>query len=122
MSPTLAELSEAELLKRLARFAPPDQLSDDTAAIAADPRPLLINTDVLVDGIHFSDATTSPMDVGWRAIAANLSDLAASGAIAIDGITVALVAPGHTSWDWVDGVYQGMSAVLEQYGGILMGG
>ena len=110
MSPTLAELTEAELLRRLARFAPPNQLSDDTAALAADARPLLINTDVLVDGIHFSDATTTAMDVGWRAVAANLSDLAASGAVDIDGITVALVAPGHTSWDWVDGVYQGISA------------
>ena len=54
MSPSLAELTEAELLRRLARFAPPDQLSDDTAALAADARPLVINTDVLVDGIHFS--------------------------------------------------------------------
>ena len=122
MSQTLAELTEAELLRRLARFAPPDQLSDDTAALAADTRPLLINTDVLVDGIHFSDATTTAMDVGWRAVAANLSDLAASGAVDIDGITVALVAPGHTRWDWVDGVYQGISAALGQHGGVLLGG
>ena len=122
MSPTLAELTEAELLNRLARFAPPDQLSDDTATLPADPRPLLINTDVLADGIHFSDATTTAMDVGWRAVAANLSDLAASGAVAIEGITVALVAPGCTSWDWVDGVYQGIRAALDQYGGILLGG
>ena len=122
MSPTLAELTEAELLRRLARFAPPDQLSDDTAALAADDRPLLINTDVLVDGIHFSDATTSAMDVGWRAVAANLSDLAASGAVEIEGITVALVAPGCTRWDWVDGVYEGISAALGHYGGILLGG
>ena len=42
MSPTLAELTEAELLRRLARFAPRDQLSDDTAALPADARPLLI--------------------------------------------------------------------------------
>ena len=83
---------------------------------------MLINTDVLVDGIHFSDATTTAMDVGWRAVAANLSDLAASGAVDIDGITVALVAPGHTRWDWVDGVYQGISAALGQYGGVLLGG
>ena len=122
MSPTLAELTEAELLNRLARFAPPDQLSDDTATLRADPRPLLINTDVLADGIHFSDATTTAMDVGWRAVAANLSDLAASGAVEIDGITVALVAPGCTSWDWVDGVYQGISTALGQYGGSLLGG
>ena len=122
MSPTLAELTEAELLKRLARFAPPGQLSDDTAALKTDARPLLINTDVLADGIHFSDATTTAMDVGWRAVAANLSDLAASGAVEIEGITVALVAPGCTSWDWVDGVYQGIHAALEQYGGSLLGG
>ena len=122
MSPTLAELSEAELLRRLARFAPPDQLSDDTAAIAAAPRPLLINTDVLVDGIHFSDATTTAVDVGWRAVAANLSDLAASGAVSIDGITVALVAPGTTPWSWVEGVYDGISTALEHHGGTLLGG
>ena len=48
MTSTLAELGEAELLKRLARFAPPGQLDDDTACLASDARPLLVNTDVLV--------------------------------------------------------------------------
>ena len=122
MSPTLAELGEAELLRRLARFAPPGQLSDDTAALSADARPLLVNTDVLVEGVHFSDPTTTAMDVGWRAVAANLSDLAASGAVEIEGITVALVAPGHTSWDWVDGVYRGINGALQEHGGVLLGG
>ena len=66
MTVTLGDLGEAELLRRLARFAPPGQLSDDTAALNADSRPLLVNTDVVVDGVHFSDATTSAADVGWR--------------------------------------------------------
>ena len=122
MTPTLAELGEAELLKRLARFAPPGQFDDDTACLGSDARPLLVNTDVLVDGIHFSDATTTAVDVGWRAVAANLSDLAASGAVSIDGITVALVAPGTTPWSWVEGVYDGISAALEHHGGTLLGG
>ena len=122
MTPTLAELGEAELLKRLARFAPPEQFDDDTACLGSDPRPLLVNTDVLVDGIHFSDATTDAHDVGWRAVAANLSDLAASGAVSIDGITVALVAPGTTPWSWVEGVYNGISAALQQHGGTVLGG
>ena len=74
MTVTLAELGEAELLRRLARFAPPGQLSDDTSALAFDTRPLLVNTDVLVDDIHFSDGTTSPADVGWRAVATNISE------------------------------------------------
>ena len=122
MTSTLAELGEAELLKRLARFAPPGQLDDDTACLRSDPRPLLVNTDVLVDGIHFSDATTDAHDVGWRAVAANLSDLAASGAVSVDGITVALVAPGTTPWSWVEGVYNGISAALQQHGGTVLGG
>lgn len=122
MSESLAELGESELLRRLARFAPATQFSDDTAALPSDPRPLLVNTDVLVEHVHFSDATTSATDVGWRAVAANLSDLAASGAVSIDGITVALMAPGSTPWSWVEGVYSGLSAALERYGGVLLGG
>ena len=119
---TLAELGEAELLQRLALFAPPGQLDDDTACLAPDPRSLIVNTDVLVDGIHFSDNTTSAEDAGWRAVAANLSDLAASGVTSVDGITVGLVAPGDTRWDWVEGVYCGISSALKQFGGVLLGG
>ena len=122
MSASLAELGEAELLRRLATFAPPGQLDDDTACLAPDPRSLIVNTDVLVDGVHFSDNTTSADDAGWRAVAANLSDLAASGVTSVDGITVGLVAPGHTSWDWVEGVYSGISSALNQFGGVLLGG
>ena len=58
MNETLAELGESELLRRLSRFAPPGQLNDDSAALGSDSRPMLVNTDVLVDGIHFSDAST----------------------------------------------------------------
>ena len=122
MSETLAGLGEGELLRRLARFAPAGQLWDDTAALNPDPRPLLVNTDVLVDRIHFSDTTTAPEDVGWRAVAANFSDLAASGAVQVDGITVALVAPGETSWHWVEGVYRGLATALASFGGVLLGG
>ena len=122
MSTSLGDLGEAELLHRLARFAPPGQLSDDTAKLPSDARALIVNTDVLVESVHFSDATTSPEDVGWRAVAANLSDLAASGAMHVDGITVGLIAPGSTPWSWVDGVYTGLTAALDRFGGALLGG
>ena len=101
---TLADLGEWELIRRLGAFAPRDQFSDD-AALLSDPSDpagaLVVNTDVLVEGIHFSDATTGAGDVGWRAAAANLSDLAAMGATEVVGITVALVAPSGTAWNWV---------------------
>ena len=119
---TLQSLGEAELIRRLAHFAPAGQLEDDTATLPATPSAQLINTDVLVDGVHFSDATTRPEDVGWRAAAMNLSDLAASGAESVVGITIGLVAPGETPWSWVEGVYQGLSAALDRFGGVVLGG
>ena len=79
---SLADLGEWELIRRLAAFAPPGQFADD-AALLNEPHPqqgaLVVNTDVLVEGLHFSETTTGPADVGWRAAAANFSDLAAMG-------------------------------------------
>lgn len=120
---TLADLGEWELIRRLGAFAPHDQFADDAALLpATGDSPLVVNTDVLVEGIHFSDATTAAADVGWRATAANLSDLAAMGCTAVVGITVALVAPAATPWPWVAGVYGGIKEALEAYGGVLLGG
>ena len=122
-SPTLAELGEWELIRRLGRFAPPGQFQDDAALLQPWPGgELVVNTDVLVDGVHFSDLTTEPADVGWRAAAANLSDLAAMGCREVLGLTVGLVAPPTTPWSWVEGVYEGLTAALERYGGLLLGG
>ena len=136
---TLGDLGEWELIRRLGAFAPAGQFADDAALVplaGVDPRrarttadrrgdaaaALVINTDVLVEGIHFSEATTGPLDVGWRAAAANLSDLAAMGCTAGLGITVGLVAPASTPWPWVEGVYQGLSEALRCHGGVLLGG
>ncbi len=122
---TLADLGEWELIRRLGAFAPPGQFSDDAALLAeavAGQGSLVVNTDLLVECIHFSDTTTGPADVGWRAAAANLSDLAAMGCTEVVGLTVGLVAPADTLWSWVEGVYDGLAAALGRYGGELLGG
>ncbi|MFO7629872.1 MAG: thiamine-phosphate kinase [Prochlorococcaceae cyanobacterium] len=124
---TLAELGEWGLIQRLAAFAAPGQFNDDGALLqlprqAGRDSRLVISSDVLVDGVHFSDATTGAADVGWRAAAANLSDLAAMGCHSALGVTVALVAPSQTPWRWVEGVYTGLSAALADAGGELLGG
>jgi thiamine-monophosphate kinase len=120
--PFLAELGEWELIRRLSAYAPAGQFEDD-AALLDGIATLVVNTDVLVENVHFSDATTSPFQVGWRAAAANLSDLAAMGCTAGRGLTVGLVAPGHTSWNWVEAMYAGLKACLNAYdGGELLGG
>ncbi|MBE9215009.1 thiamine-phosphate kinase [Plectonema cf. radiosum LEGE 06105] len=116
------EIGEQGLLKILQGFCPPDIIGDDGAVLTtAAEKSLVITTDVLIDKVHFSEITTSPEDVGWRAAAANLSDLAAMGASPL-GITVGLGLPGETSVDWVEKLYQGMTQCLQQHNTPIVGG
>ena len=128
---TLATLGEQQILQRLQRFCPPTVIGDDGAAMLwrspvdsdsarADDH-LVVTTDVLVKGVHFSDGTTPPHAVGWRAAAANLSDLAAMGADPI-GLTVGLALPGETPWDWVEALYRGLTACGDRHGAPIIGG
>jgi thiamine-monophosphate kinase len=118
----VADIGEAGLLQRLFPFCVAGAVGDDGALLTAhDGYSIAITTDVLVDGVHFSDATTSAGDVGWRAAAANLSDLAAMGARPL-GITVGLSLPGTTLVAWVEELYVGMKSCLDLYGTGIIGG
>ncbi len=117
------DVGEQGLVQRLQHFCPSDIVGDDAAVLPFPElgQSLVVTTDVLVDGVHFSDRTTSPEDVGWRAAAANLSDLAAMGASPL-GITVGLSVTGDTSVSWVEGVYQGLTCCLRNYNTEIVGG
>lgn len=118
----IKDIGEQGLLERLQRFCPPDIIGDDAAVLVTQPeKSLVVTTDMLVDGVHFSNVTTSPEDAGWRAAAANLSDLAAMGATPL-GITVGLGLPGDLSVSWVERLYQGMTECLQQYNTPIVGG
>ncbi|MBA3921404.1 MAG: thiamine-phosphate kinase [Nostocaceae cyanobacterium] len=118
----LRDLGEQGLLARLQRFCPVDVVGDDGAILAiAQHQSLVVTTDLLVDGVHFSDRTTQPEDAGWRAAAANLSDLAAMGATPL-GITVGLGLKGDVSVRWVERLYEGMTACLQLYNTPIVGG
>lgn len=119
---TVRDIGEQGLLQRLQAFCPTEVIGDDAAVFAVPPgRSLVVTTDVLVDGVHFSNRTTAPEDAGWRAVAANLSDLAAMGASPL-GITVGLGLPGEVTVEWVDRLYQGMTACLQNYQTAIVGG
>ncbi|MDA0267656.1 MAG: thiamine-phosphate kinase [Cyanobacteria bacterium] len=109
------------LIQRLQPFCAVDLIGDDAAVLPANAADWVVTTDVLVDGVHFSDRTTPPESVGWRAVAANLSDLAAMGASPV-GITVGLSLPGTVPVTWVEAVYRGMATCLQTYGGAILGG
>lgn len=128
-NPTVAEIGEQGLLAKLHHFCPAHIVGDDAAVVDwSSDHSLVVTTDVLVDGVHFSDGmaqpqvhTTAPEDIGWRAVAANLSDLAAMGATP-RGITVGLSLPKTVPVAWVERLYQGLSECLQQYQAVLWGG
>ncbi|MGJ3245791.1 MAG: thiamine-phosphate kinase [Elainellaceae cyanobacterium] len=114
------DIGEQGLLQRLYPFCPPELVGDDAAVLAiALGHDMVVTTDMLVDGVHFSVGmatpevyTTSAADVGWRAVAANLSDLAAMGAEPL-GITISLGLPRELEVAWVEQLYCGMSECLQ---------
>ncbi len=116
------DLGEQKLLQILQRFCPAEIIGDDAAVLSTLPeQSLVVTTDVLIDNVHFSEVTTSGKDVGWRSAAANLSDLAAMGAYPL-GITVGLGLPGTLRVSWVEQLYEGMTACLQQYKTPIVGG
>ena len=118
----LKDIGEKELIKRIAEFMPENQVSDDCAFIKTKNNNLLINTDSLVENVHFSDDTISAVDIGWKAVASNVSDLISSGCNKIIGVTIGLVVPPRTDWIWIKELYTGINQALEHFGGLILGG
>jgi len=118
----ISDLGEQGLLKLITPYCLPQTIGDDGAIVHPPPGcELVVTTDVLVDGVHFSDRTTTAIDVGWRSVTANLSDLAAMGATPL-GITVGLSLPPTLPVVWLEQLYAGMQACLERYGTGIIGG
>lgn len=118
----IAVWGERKLLAHLQQFSPAAITGDDGAVLTLpNSDPVVISTDMLVENVHFSDQTTTAFDVGWRAAAANLSDLAAMGATPT-GITVALGLPPTTPVSWVGELYQGLTACLKPWRSPILGG
>ena len=98
----LEDIGEKELINRLGKFMPKNQVLDDCALIKSRNNDLLINNDSLVEHIHFNDLTTCPKDLGWKAVVSNISDLLSSGSKKTIGITISLILPAKTEWFWVE--------------------
>ena len=118
----LEDIGEKELIKRLAEFMPKKQVSDDCAFLQTKNKKLLVNTDTLVENVHFNDDTISAFDIGWKAVASNVSDLISSGCNKIIGINIGLVIPPITDWIWIKNLYTGINLALEHFGGLVLGG
>jgi thiamine-monophosphate kinase len=122
MTETIKNIGEQGLLKIFRQYC--SAVVGDDAAPMGETLPdhqMVVTTDMLIDGVHFSDRTTSPIDVGWRAAAVNLSDLAAMGARPW-GLVMSVGLPPDTEIQWIEDVYRGFSECLRTYDTELVGG
>lgn len=96
-------------------------IGDDAAVIEAGDHVKVVTTDLLIEGVHF-DLSYAPLPhVGFKAVAVNISDVAAMNAIPKQ-ITVSIALSNRFSVEAVDALYEGINAACEHYGVDLVGG
>lgn len=122
----LADLGEDALLAQVFPRLPdaPQALvgpGDDAAVLAADDGRVVATTDMLVEGRDFRREWSAAGDVGWKAAAQNLADIAAMGARPT-GLLVALAAPADLAARWVLDFSDGLAAACQGTGAGVVGG
>jgi thiamine-monophosphate kinase len=96
-------------------------LGDDCAVLPSSDRALVVSTDVSVEAVHFRRDWLTLEEIGWRATAAALSDLAAEGAEPA-GVLVALTVPAAAGDDDVAAVMTGAGGAAGAVGAAVVGG
>lgn len=97
-------------------------IGDDTAVLTLPPgHRLLATTDLVIEDVHFRRSSAGPDDIGWKALAVNLSDIAAMGGIPRWAL-VALAVPTETPVEAVDAFYAGLEDAAAPHGVTVVGG
>src|SRR3954453_14119793 len=109
---TIGDATELAVLARILRRLPDTRAAlvgpgDDAAVIAAPDTRFVVTTDMMVHGPDFRLAWSTPFDLGWKAAATNLSDVAAMGARPT-ALVVAIAAPPSLEVSVLEGIADGL--------------
>ena len=123
---TVAALSEGEILDRILKFLPVGPHTDlgpgdDAAIVAAPGARFTVTTDILVEGSHFRREWSTGAEVGARAAAQNLADIAAMGATPTS-LVVSMVLPPDLPVSWLEDFAGGLGAEAFEAGAGVVGG
>jgi thiamine-monophosphate kinase len=124
----VSELGEFGLIDLLAKMAGGEKderlligIGDDAAAWQGDESIQLATVDSFIQDVHFPSGIAPWKDLGWKALAANLSDIAAMGGVPRYAL-VSLALPDNTEVDDVTALYTGMLELGREYGVAIIGG
>lgn len=97
-------------------------IGDDCAVLEPSPGTRLVaTTDLLIEDVHFRRRYTEAADIGWKALAVNISDIAAMGGRPRWAL-VALACPAGTTPGEIDAFYEGVLALAREHGTAVVGG
>jgi thiamine-monophosphate kinase len=115
--PTVAELGENESLRRTVSRLNGSEYAlvgsgDDSAVIKAKDGRFVVTTDTMIEGHDFRLDWSTGFDLGWKAVATNVSDVAAMGARPTS-LVVAIAVPGSTPITFLEDFADGLKAACE---------
>jgi thiamine-monophosphate kinase len=119
--------TEDELIEVIRRLLAEDVpgvtlgVGDDAALVEMGSHLGVLTADMLVEGVHFDRATASPADLGYKALAVNVSDVAAMGGSPRHAL-VSLGLPEDVEVSWVVELYGGLREGAREYGMAVVGG
>jgi len=123
----VAGFTEDELLEVIRRLLAEDApgvmlgLGDDAALVEMGSHLGILTADMMVEGVHFDRGTVSASDLGYKALAVNVSDVAAMGGSPRYGL-VSLGLPEDIEASWVVELYGGLRDAAGEYAMAVVGG
>ncbi len=116
--------SEDDFLALIDRFFPNHGMlvgRGDDCAVFSCPEKMCVTSDLFVEDVHFRQRYFAPFDIGHKALAVNLSDIAAMGARPL-GFSLSLAVPSGPGESFWSDFFGGMSALAQKHGLFLSGG
>jgi thiamine-monophosphate kinase len=96
-------------------------IGDDAAVVEWGSRSGLLAADMLLDGVHFDTSSQSPVAIGRKALAVNLSDVAAMAGVPRFAL-VSLALPRSAPVDFAVGIFEGLKSVADEFDTAIVGG
>ncbi len=129
MSKTFEEIGEFEFIDKISPgcLRRPDRvikaIGDDAAAFKSPPpdQVMLLTTDLLIEQVHFVKEATSGFDLGYKALAVNLSDIAAMGGTALEAF-ISIGIPATCAVDFIEDFYRGLKFLAAEFNVNILGG